>query len=420
MAAERGLPVSGPISGTIRLPGSKSVSIRALAVAALAQGRSHLYGGLIADDTAAMAAVLEGFGVRFDATSDPWVIDGGGLTAPTKPLDAMQSGLSARIAIAMAALVDGVSIIEGQGRLRRRPMKPLLDAWVEQGIETESVDGRLPVTVHGTGRLPGGEITVDGSLSSQFATAILLVAPLASAPTELRVEGTRVSEGYMSLTTEVMSGFGVTVAPTITGFEVPTLAYQAADLEIEPDLSAGVYPMVAAAITSGRVSIEGVRHGTSQPDMDIARCLATMGCEVSNEGDVLAVQGPEHHLTPITADLTGSPDGALALAVACLFAEGTSTLSGLGTLRHKESDRLSAIVEGIRRLGGVADIDGDTLVITPGPLHGGIIDPHGDHRVAMSLALAGLRIEGVLVSDPDVVDKTWPGYWTVMGELCRG
>jgi 3-phosphoshikimate 1-carboxyvinyltransferase len=299
-------------------------------------------------------------------------------------------------------------------------MEPLLEALASQGIATTSRQGALPVTIRGTGRILGGEIAVDTTVSSQFATALLVVAPFAVDETTLRVEGTRVSEGYMGLTTDIMAAFGVTVTPTITGFEVPVGPYEATDIEIEPDLSAAVYPMVAAAITGSRVLIEGVSRSSRQPDVVIAEWLALMGCAVEEQGRGMVVEGPEHGLTPISGDLAGAPDGALALTVACLFADGPSRLSGLGSLRHKESDRLAAMVEGIQRLGGQIEIEGDSLAIEPRRLHGAVIDPHGDHRVAMSVALAGLMIEGVLIADPRVIEKTWPGYWEVMKEVTTG
>ncbi len=417
--SEWGLPsVTAPIEGSVRPPGSKSVTIRALAVAAMASGRSHLYGGLHADDPAAMTGVLRGFGSVVDTSSEPWTVDGGRLMEPEDTLDAGESGLTARVAIAMAGLVDGTTIVDGRGRLRQRPMGPLVRALAEQGAEVSS-EGPLPVTVTGRGRIRGGEMTVDATTSSQFVTALLLVAPLAETPTRLRVDGDRVSAGYVALTTDVMRSFGVEVSPTIIGYEIPNQGYHPADVEIEPDVSAAVYPMVAAAITGGAVTIEGVGLSWAQPDIVVAGRLTEMGCDVVEDDGGLRVEGPRGLLHPIDANMSEAPDGALALAVACLFADGPSRIRGLGTLRHKESDRLVAMSEGLNALGAASTVDGDTLVIEPGDLRGTVIDPHGDHRVAMSLALAGLRVDGVRVSDPGVVDKTWPGFWAVMTDLTR-
>ncbi len=414
----RGLgPAPEGFEAVVNPPGSKSVTIRAMAAAALAEGRSHLYGALDADDTRAMGRVLRGFGVAVATGAEPWSIDGVGphLRRPAEIIDAGESGLSARIAVALSALVDGDVTVDGVGRLRERPVVPLLEALAGQGIPVATMRGRLPVTVSGQGGLWGGEIAVDSTLSSQFVTALLLVAPTASQPTRIRVEGDRGAAGYVEVTERVMSAFGAEVIPTITGYEVPNSGYHPADFPVEPDVSAAVYPMVAAAITGGAVSIPGVRLDSSQPDIVVAECLRRMGCRVSDD-DSLRIEGPEH-LEPITVQMSDAPDGALALAVACLFAEGPSRIGGLWTLRHKESDRLEAMSREMNRLGAQVGVDGDALVIEPRPLSQGVVNPHGDHRVAMSLALVGLKVEGVQVEHPEVVNKTWPGFWDALGDV---
>jgi 3-phosphoshikimate 1-carboxyvinyltransferase len=257
-------------------------------------------------------------------------------------------------------------------------------------------------------------------MSSQFVTALLIVAPMTVEPTRLRIEGERGAAGYVEMTSRVMSAFGAAVDPTITGYEIPNLGYRAADLEVEPDVSAAVYPMVAVAITGSRVEIEGVGLDSTQPDMAVAQHLETMGCIISEGAAGMTIEGPGSGLRPIDTDMAGAPDGAIALAVACLFADGPSRIGGLGTLHHKESDRLEAMRDGLTALGGTVDIVGDSLRIEPGPLSGAVVKSHGDHRVAMSLSVAGLRIEGVLIDQPDVVTKTWPEFWEQMTALCAG
>ncbi|MEX0864365.1 MAG: 3-phosphoshikimate 1-carboxyvinyltransferase [Acidimicrobiia bacterium] len=398
------------------------MTIRALAMAALASGRSHLYGALAADDTAAMVSALQSLGVAVDTASEPWVVtgNGGALLEPGGVLNGRESGLTARIVIALAALVDGVVTVDGEGRLRERPMQPLLSALAAQGVSVSSSRGLLPVTVTGRGGLWGGDISIDSSMSSQFVTALLIVAPMTVEPTRLRIEGERGAAGYVEMTSRVMSAFGAAVDPTITGYEIPNLGYRVADLEVEPDVSAAVYPMVAAAITGSRVEIEGVGLDSTQPDMAVARHLETMGCIISDGAAGMTIEGPGSGLRPIDIDMAGAPDGAIALAVACLFADGPSQIGGLGTLHHKESDRLEAMRDGLTALGGTVDIVGDSLRIEPLPLSGAVVRSHGDHRVAMSLAVAGLRIEGVLIDQPDVVTKTWPGFWEQMTALRAG
>jgi 3-phosphoshikimate 1-carboxyvinyltransferase len=219
------------------------------------------------------------------------------------------------------------------------------------------------------------------------------------------------SSGYVDVTVQIMTEFGASVIRDGDGFRVEPTGYTGRVLDIEPDASAAVYPMVAAAITGGRASIEGLGSATLQPDMAVADLLAVMGCDLTRTDHGTTIIGPGGPLHPLDADLAASPDGALALAVACLFADGASRLRGLGSLRLKESDRVAALATEIRRLGAEAEVDGDDLVIVPGRLHGAEVATYGDHRVAMSFALAGLRVPGVVIRDPDVVAKTWPGFW---------
>lgn len=391
-----------------------------MALAAMARGRSHLYGPLYSDDTRAMDRVLAGLGIPADLTGDPWIVDGaaGSFQVPDGPIDVDGSGLAARIAIAMATLVNGPVTIDGSRRLRERPMADLLKVLSEQGVAVTSNSGCLPVTVSGLGGLWGGELEVAADVSSQFVTALLLVSPMARNQVSVRVGRTPASAGYIGLTTAMMERFGVPVEETMSGFRVRNQGYQASDVTLEVDVSAAVYPMVGSAITAGNVELVGVRMSTGQPDIAIARHLETMGCRLSEGSRGLIVEGP-NTLQPIDVDLRDAPDGALGLAVACLFASGASHLRGLSTLVHKESDRLVAMREELGRLGADVQVEDDTVTITPGELKGSTINPHGDHRIAMALALVGLRVPDVMVEGPEVVDKTWPGYWSSLTELVR-
>ncbi len=411
-------PVSAPLDAAVVVPGSKSITIRAMACAALAEGRSHVYDGLDADDTKAMAAALTAFGVSVNTSSEPWTIDGLGrhLQAPRDVIDAIESGLTARISIVMASLADGGdTTIDGQGRLSERPMEGLLEALKAQGVAVTATEGHLPVTVTGQTGLWGEVIEVDCSGSSQFATALLLGAPMASRSSSLKPVGLAGSAGYLDVTIRVMEAFGAQVTPTLAGFDVEPSGYQPQDYVVEPDISAAVYPMVSAAITGGRVELPGVWLESLQPDIHVAQVLESMGCQLARGESGLVVDANGVRLGGIETDLSGCPDGAMAVAVACLFAEEPSRLDGLFSLRHKESDRLQAMSDGINALGGNATIDEDALIIEPQALTGGVVDSFGDHRVAMSLALAGLRVPAVEVSNPDVVAKTWPGFWETMG-----
>lgn len=411
-------PLRGPVAGKVRPPGSKSISIRALAAAALADGRSHLYGGLEADDTTAMIGALRDLGIDVDDKGEPWSVDGTGgyLHSQSGVIDANESGLTARICMVLAAFTETTATVTGRGRLLERPVGDLVDVLEAQGVSVRSTGGNLPVTINGQGGLWGGQIEVDCSKSSQFATAVLLASPAMTEPASIRVAGLSGSEGYLDVTVQVMESFGARVTRTITGFDVAPTGYAATDFVIEPDASAAVYPMVAAAITGGEMEVEGLSLSSAQPDIEIARHLADMGCGVDDTGSSVVVTGPDR-LQGIHADLSGAPDGALGLAVAAAFAAEESVISGLHSLQFKESDRLNAIASELRGLGVRASVEADSLHIQPGEPHGGVVDPHGDHRLAMALAVAGLEVDGVEVRDPGVVAKTWPSYWEWLASL---
>lgn len=410
--------LEGPIDATIRPPGSKSETVRALAVAALADGRSHLYGPLDADDPQAMAVALGHLGVGVGTGAEPWSVDGRGgrLQAPTVDLDANESGLSARILLALAGSLDGVTRIVGRGRLPERPMRGIVEVLRSQGVEVSG--DHLPIEVIGRGHLWGGRVSVDCSESSQFATAMMLVAPTMHEPCTIELQGLTGSSHYLDGTASIMRRFGATIERTVTGFEISNEGYRPSDVVIEPDASAAVYPMAIAAITGGQVVIDGLGERSWQPDLRVASVLGQMGCHVRWEDTRVTVDARGVDLQGVQVDMSEAPDGALALAAVCLFADGPSRISGLGSLRHKESDRMKAISEEITRIGGRALAEDDALVLSGGGhLQGAVIDAHGDHRIAMAMATVGVVVAGLSVAEPRVVDKTWPGYWSFLSSL---
>lgn len=414
------LPLGRPVAAVVRPPGSKSLTNRALVAAALAPSgsASRLAGPLEADDTRVMRDALRALGVLIDDVDDPWLVlgTGGDLMAPPAVVDVGASGTTARFITALAALAKGVTTIDGTERMRQRPIGPLVEALTRLGVDAESAAGFPPVTIEG-GRLAGGHVEIDASLSSQFVSALMLVAPMADSPTELSLAGPVVSRPYLDSTVQVMTAFGADVRPEADKFIIAATGYHKAHFEVEADASAAAYPAVAAAIAGGTVDILGIPATSLQPDLLVIRLLGEMGCEVSFDPDRITVKGPTPGLRPLNADLGGAPDGAMALAVAALFADGESSLGGLGTLRWKETDRLAALRTEIRRLGGRAEVEGDTLYISPGTLHGAEIDTYDDHRMAMSFALAGLVVPGVSIREPEVVSKTWPAYFRMLSSL---
>ena len=412
-------PLRRPVEAVVRPPGSKSLTNRALVTAALARGGvSRLIGPLEADDTQAMRVGLRLFGVSIDDADDPWLVlgRGGELEAPTDPIDAIESGTTARFLAALASLVTGTVEIIGQGRLPQRPFRELASALSSLGIEVQTHNGGLPMSIAGRGELPGGSVAVDPSRSSQFVTALLLVAPMASRPLQIEMTGPPVSAPYLQSTVEVMTAFGAAVTQHGLVFRVANTGYRSSHFEIEADASAAAYPLVAAAITGGRVAIQGIPRESVQPDLALVEVLAGMGCEVRQGEFRLELAGPAR-LEPVDVEMEGAPDATLALAVACLFATGPSRIRRVGNLRLKESDRLLALAEELTRVGGEARVEGDDLIVYPGKLREAKVDSHGDHRIAMALALVGLRQSGIEIAEPEVVRKTWPRYFEMLGSL---
>ncbi len=407
----------GPIDSSVTLPASKSQLLRCLAAAAMAPGRSHLYNPTAFEDAEAMIRVVDSMGATVSRGSELWAIDGvdGRLTLSEGVVDCGESGLSARIALAMAASGEGTTTITGRGRLPDRPMAGLIDALRQQGVEIHG--DRLPIEIHSTGPLWGGNVSVDASVTTQFATALLMVGPLMHEPLQLDVVGLLSSAGYLSITIETLRAFGAEVDETTTGVRMANAGFESADIVLRRDASAAVYPAVAAAMTRGKIRIDGLRSADTHPDMAVVRLLQSMGARVSDEVGHLLLDATDLELSGFEVDMSSSPDGAVAMAVLALVAEGPSRLAGLGSLRHKESDRLSAVESEAKKLGANVEIEGDSLVVVPSVLNDTTVDSHGDHRIAMSFALLAFAGVGLSISDPEVVNKTWPAYWDFIDNL---
>ncbi|HJR90860.1 MAG TPA: 3-phosphoshikimate 1-carboxyvinyltransferase [Acidimicrobiia bacterium] len=412
-------PLGRPVQGTVRPPGSKSITNRALVAAALADpGASRIHDPLLADDTVAMRNALRAFGVVIDDVDDPWLVlgTGGALDVPAGVVDAGASGTTARFVTAVAALAGGESVIDGTERMRHRPIGPLVDALGMLGVRATARGGFPPVTVTG-GTLEGGKTVVDSRSSSQFASALLLVAPMADGEVELELMGPVVSRPYLAGTVQVMRAFGAAVSVEGDRYTVAPAGYRKTNFDVEADASAAVYPAVAAAITGGSVVIQGIPDTSIQPDLEVLHILEKMGCIVSRRDGEIEVTGPPGRLQAIDEDLSGAPDGAMAVAVAALFADSPSRLRGLSTLRLKETDRLAALETELGRVGGEARVDGEILEVGPGRLRPAEVETYDDHRMAMAMALVGLVEPGIVILDPGTVSKTWPGYFEMLSAL---
>ena len=405
----------------VRLPGSKSVTNRALLLAALAHGDSVLLDALEADDTSAFIDGLRALGVRVERQTAGCLAVGGAagrLPADRAAVDCRDAGTAARFLLAAAAASHGVYVIDGSPQLRRRPMGPLLRALEALGATAKPAAAEyLPVTLAAHG-LDGGELYLPGDVSSQFVSALLMAAPLGTAPLTLRVAGL-VSRPYIDMTLAMMRSFGVTAdREGYTRFSVPApAAYAAREYAIEADASTASYFFAAAAVTGGRVTVEGLRRdGALQGDVRFVDVLEAMGSEVRDTPRGLRVTGTGA-LNGLTVDMGDISDTFMTLAAIAPFALGPVTITGIGNVRLKESDRIAAVEDNLRRAGVRVDSGADSLRVIPGTPHAAEIDPHHDHRIAMSFAVMGLRTPGISILDPSCVTKTCPGFFDLWHRL---
>lgn len=412
----------GSVHASIRPPGSKSITNRALICAALAEGTSRLTGALDSDDTRVMIDSLRrlGLDLRFAPEAELIEITGCGGRWPAHSADLFvgNSGTSIRFLTAALAMGEGVYRLDGVPRMRERPIADLLQTLQQLGVRafSQANNGCPPVVVHARG-LAGGQAEVQGNVSSQFLSGLLMALPYANGSVELKVRGELVSKPYVEMTLRVMQAFGITSQNTgLSSFRFPGRErYQGRDYAIEPDASAASYFWGAAAITGGEVTVEGLSRNALQGDVGFCECLSQMGCKVTYGGQRITVAGRAER--GIDVNMNGISDTVQTLAVVALFAQGSTTITGVGHIRHKETDRIGDLARELRKLGATVDEMKDGLRITPGPLQGAILDTYDDHRMAMSLALAGLRVPGVVINNPGCTAKTYPRFFEDFARL---
>jgi 3-phosphoshikimate 1-carboxyvinyltransferase len=396
----------------VKVPGSKSLTNRALVCAALAEGTSTITGALVADDTAAMTDCLRGLGasVEWDGTTVTVTGVAGRVTVEAADLDARLSGTTSRFVLPLLALGGGRYRLDGREPLRRRPMGPSLEALRDLGaaVEEEGAPGHLPVVVSGPAR--GGEARVPGDLSSQFVSGLLLAAPAMPQGLHIQLSSTLVAAPFVEMTAEVMRQFGAEVE----GLHVRPGTYRARAYAVEPDASAASYFFAAAAITGQSVTVEGLGEGSLQGDLGFTDVLVEMGASVTVT-DSTTVTGSG--LRGIEVDLSTMPDMAQTFAVVAACAEGPSRVRGVEVIRGHETDRIHAVVTELRRCGIGAEETDDGFTIEPAPIRPAVVQTYDDHRMAMSFALLGLREPGIEIADPGVVAKTFPGYWDALARL---
>ena len=407
------------IDTTVSVPGSKSLTQRALIASALASGDSQLLGPLASEDTRYTIAALAAMGLRVD-TSDPdcWRVAGTGgcIETPATDIFLGNNGTATRFLTSLAALGHGRFRITGSERMAQRPILPLLEALHGWGadIVSEAGTGCPPLTIEAHG-LTGGRTVLPEGRSSQYLSSLLLVAPYADSPAELAVCGAILSQPYVRMTLAVMAAFGIQVeaAPALNAFRIPRGSYQARTYAIEGDASSASYFWAAAAVSGGRVTVTNVPRPSLQGDTNLLACLERMGCRIDSSASGITVTGPGQ-LRGIEVDMGDMPDVAPTLAVVAAFAEGTTVIDNIAHLRIKECDRLSAVVYELRKLGVEAEEEPARMIIRGRGgrnLYGATISTYEDHRMAMSFAVAGLRVPGVIIADEDCVAKSFPDFW---------
>jgi 3-phosphoshikimate 1-carboxyvinyltransferase len=427
-------PIGHPVDVMVSVPGSKSLTNRALLCAALAEGTSTIDNALVADDSRAMREALAALGARVEVDDGDEVAaraivtgTGGRLRPGPLALDMRLSGTTSRFLLPVVATFgEGPYRVDGGPPLRARPMGPVLDGVATLGatVEAHGEPGHLPVTITTPGRPVGGDLAVAGDTSSQYLSGLLLAGPGARDGVRITVTTPLVSRPFVDLTVDVMGAFGVTVTaaeeapgggPVLT---VPPGGYRAAAYRVEPDASAASYLLAAAALLGGRVAVAGLGAATRQGDARFADLLGAMGASVTRSADATTVTGGPGPLRSLgEVDMRDMPDMAQTLAAVAVFADGPTRVRGVALIRGHETDRIAAVVAELRRAGIRAEEHPDGFVVHPGTPRPARIETYDDHRMAMSFALLGLRVPGIEIAEPGCVAKTFPGFWDALDAL---
>ena len=416
-------PVS-TVNATVTVPGSKSLTQRALIAAALGDGSSKLIGPLASEDTSYTSKALEQMGITVERGEADWMVHGSGgkLATPESEIFLGNNGTATRFLTSVVALGNGTFQIDGEERMRERPIDPLMKALQGWGVDIQSIHntGCPPLKIESKG-LTGGATVLPEGKSSQYLSSLLLVAPYAAKPAILSVKGEVFSKPYVAMTLSVMADFGVDVDcnEAFTEFSIPQGNYKAMDYRIEGDASNASYFWAAAAISNGRVTVANVPVPSLQGDSALVPLLARMGCNVTRDGGGITVDGCER-LQGISVDMADMPDVVPTLAVVAAFAHGKTEIKNIEHLRIKECDRLTATLTELAKMGAKVEEGQDYMIIHGDggkSLHGAEIETYNDNRMAMSFAVAGLQVTGVQITGENCVAKSFPDFWERFGLL---
>ena len=413
-------PVSGEVNGSIRPPGSKSITNRALICAALAGGKSILTGALESDDTRVMIDSLQKLGVAVEADfeNSKLTVSGsaGDFNSPVEDLFIGNSGTTVRFLTAALAFAGGQFRLDGVQRMRERPIGPLVEALngIGANVTAQSAGGCPPVVIKSPA-INGGSVSVSGNISSQYLSGLLMAAPLATGDIEFKITGDLISQPYVHMTIAVMKSFGVTVEfdDALTHFTIRgDQRYSACDYDIEPDASAASYFFAAAAICGGTATVEGLSRNSLQGDVGFVDCLEKMGCKVAWNSNSISVSGPA--LSGIDVDMSDVSDTVQTLTSVALFVDGPTHVRNVAHNRVKETDRVGNLAIELRKFGVQVDEREDGLSVYPSELNGAVIETYDDHRMAMAIALVGLKQPSVVITNPTCVAKTFPDFFAAL------
>ena len=407
------------IQASIEVPGSKSITQRALIAASLAKGDSRLFGPLESDDTRYTSKALKSMGIKIRRGKKGWKITGssGRVVAPEKRIYLGNNGTATRFLTSVVSLGHGIFTIAGEKRMEERPIKPLMDALAGWGVAIRSIKdtGCPPLEIRADG-IRGGLTVLPEGKSSQYLSSLLLVAPYAAHRAKLEVRGEVYSKPYVEMTLRVMRSFGVKVIADddLSYFEIPRSRYKGREYQIEGDASSASYFWAAAAVTGGSVEVVNVPKNSMQGDTALVGILEDMGCKVKYTETGISVSGPEE-LRGVEVDMADCPDVVPTLAVVAARAKGKTLIKNIGHLRIKECDRLHVMATELAKLGVRTEEGQDSLMIegrgAKAVLKGARIETYDDHRIAMSFAVAGLFVKGIEILDEDVVTKSFPDFW---------
>ena len=418
--------VSGPITGTVTVPGSKSITNRALLLAALSDGTTTLKGVLFSDDSRHFLSSLVslGFDVLIDEAAKIVRVTGLGGKMPrtTGTVDVGSAGTAARFLTSMLALSQGEYLIKCSPQMAKRPMKPLFDALTSMGAVFEYMgqEGHLPAKVRGTSAA-GTEVAIDITKSTQFLSALLMVAPMTDSGLNIRITSEKKEGSYINITTNMMKDFGVTTTFDGVTYRIASgQSYKVSTYDIEPDVSAACYFYAAATLTGGSILVKGVKEELTQGDMKFLDVLSQLGATLENTEDGIRVTGPAQGLYKgIDVDLNNFSDQTMTLAVLAAYAKSPTVIRKVAHIRVQEGDRMAAIVKELTRVGIACEADGENISITPGSISQAEIHTYDDHRMAMAFSLLGLKTEGIVIKDPKCCRKTFENYFKVFDALVK-